>query len=126
MIEKRINEIVHNTAAAMECKANVDITFFYPATINAVKETEHIKRLTVDHFGPQHFSTEGLPVCFSEDFAYFLQKVPGSYFCLGTKKPNAEAGTLHTSTYNFNDNMVATGGWFWVKLVEDRLNAKLM
>ena len=126
MIETRIKEIVFNTADAMECTAEVDISFFYPATINAVKETEHIKRLTVDNFGPQHFSEEGLPICVSEDFSYFLHQRPGSFFCLGTLKPDTEPKTLHTSTYNFNDDMVATGGWFWVKLVEDRFATTLM
>ena len=44
---------------------------------------------------------------------------------MGTKKPGTKPITLHTSDYDFNDDMVATGGFFWVRLIEDRLGVKL-
>ena len=60
-----------------------------------------------------------------EDFAFFLHDKPGCFFALGTMKPGTKPGTLHTSDYNFNDDMVATGGYFWVRVVEDRLGVKI-
>ena len=45
---------------------------------------------------------------------------------LGTLKPGQVAKTLHSSDYDFNDDMVGTGGYFWVKIIEDRLNVKLI
>ena len=44
----------------------------YPAVVNHETETEHIKRLAVKWFGPEHFSEDELPIMASEDFAYFL------------------------------------------------------
>ena len=110
----------------MECKAVVDITRLYPAVINHVTETGHIKRLATKWFGPEHFSEEDLPISASEDFSYFLLEKPGCFFALGTKKPGTKPRTLHTSDYNFNDDMVATGGYFWVRLIEDRLGVKIL
>ncbi len=69
---------------------------------------------------------EDLPLSASEDFSFFLKEKPGCFFALGTLKPGNKIYTLHSSDYNFNDDMVATGGYFWVKLVEDRLDVKLM
>ena len=120
-IYKRIREISENIAKAMDCKCEVDFPLFCPAVVNYEKETEHIKRLVTTHFGPEHFSEEEMPLSVSEDFSYFLKKTPGAFFVLGTLKPGKTPHPLHTSNYNFNDDMVATGGWFWVKLVEDRL-----
>ena len=73
----------------------VDITRLYPAVINHVTETGHIKRLATKWFGPEHFSEEDLPISASEDFSFFLQQKPGCFFALGTKKPGIAAGLLH-------------------------------
>ena len=40
-------------------------------------------------------------------------------------KPGTNPGTLHTSDYNFNDDMIATAGYFYIRLIEDRLGVKL-
>jgi hippurate hydrolase len=67
-----------------------------------------------------------LPLSASEDFSFYLEERPGCFFVLGTLKPGMKPKTLHTSDYNFNDDMVATGGYFWVKLAEDRLKISLI
>ena len=70
-------------------------------------------------------SEDDLPITASEDFSYFLQERPGCFFALGTLKPGREPKTLHTSDYDFNDDLVATGGYFWIRLLEDRLGVKI-
>jgi hippurate hydrolase len=68
-------------------------------------------------------SEEDLPCTPSEDFSYFLLERPGAFWLLGTKRKEDE--TLHSNTYDFNDQCLSTGGLFWVRLVEDRLNCKI-
>ena len=126
LISNKIKTITENIAAAMECKSEVKIPLFCPGVVNHEEQTAHVKRLTTTHFGPQHFCEDELPTSHSEDFSYFLQKKPGCFFILGLLKPGMKPHPLHTSDFNFNDDMVATGGWFWVKLVEDRLQVSLM
>ena len=126
LVISRIEKICNDVATAMECTAELDIERQYPAVINHPTETQHVKRLATKWFGPQHFSSDDLPITASEDFSYFLQKKPGCFFALGTMKPGSKPRTLHTSDYDFNDDMVATGGYFWVRLVEDRLNINLL
>jgi len=77
-------------------------------------------------FGEEHFSQEDLPLSASEDFSYFLLEKPGCFFALGTMKPNQKVMTLHTSNYDYNDNLIASGGYFWVRLIEDRLGVKII
>ena len=109
----------------MGCKAECTLTNLYPAVVNHETESQHVERLAKKLFGSAHFSQEDLPLCASEDFSYFLHEKPGAFFALGTMKPGSKPRTLHTSDYDFNDDMVATGCYFWVRLVEDRLNIKL-
>ena len=110
----------------MECRAEVDINTLYPEVWNHHTETQHVKRLATKWFGPEHVSEGDLPITASEDFSYFLQEKPGCFFALGTMKPGSKPRGLHTSDYDFNDDMVATGGYFWVRLVEDRLAVSLL
>ncbi len=109
----------------MGCKAIVTLENLYPAVVNPHTETQHVERLAKKWFGSAHFSVDDLPLCASEDFSYFLHEKPGCFFALGTMKPGSKPRTLHTSDYDFNDDMVATGGYFWIRLIEDRLNCKL-
>ena len=109
----------------MECKVEVDLDYMYPAVINHETEVGHVKRLATKWFGPQHVSEDELPITASEDFSYFLQEKPGCFWALGTMKPGSKPRTLHTSDYDFNDDMLATGGYFYIRLIEDRLNVKL-
>jgi len=34
--------------------------------------------------------------------------------------------TLHTSTYDYNDNLIPSGAYFFTRLVEDRLGVKVI
>jgi len=61
----------------------------------------------------------------AEDFAYYLQAKPGCFFTLGTMKVGKPLMTLHTSTYDYNDDMLASGAYFFLRIVEDRLGLKL-
>ena len=45
---------------------------------------------------------------------------------LGIKRPTETVTkSLHTSSYNFNDDMIAYGGYFYTRIVEDRLKVKI-
>jgi len=62
----------------------------------------------------------------AEDFAYYLEDKPGCFFTLGTMKVGKPLMTLHTTTYDFNDDMLATGAYFFVRIAEDRLGIKIL
>jgi len=126
LIHKRVREICEGTAKAMGCKVDVVLWDMYPAVLNHKKEADHIERLAKKWFGPEHFSQLDLPLSASEDFSFFIMEKPGAFFGLGTCKPSTQPYTLHSSNYDFNDDMVATGGYFWVRLAEDRLNVNMI
>lgn len=44
---------------------------------------------------------------------------------LGLLKPGHEKKILHTSNYDFNDDMIASGGYLYVRIVEDRLGVEI-
>ena len=34
--------------------------------------------------------------------------------------------TLHTSNYDYNDNLIPTGAYFFLKILEDRLGVEIL
>jgi hippurate hydrolase len=64
------------------------------------------------------------PLTGSEDFAFFLQKVPGCYALIGNGE-GAEGGCMvHNPGYDFNDAALSTGASYWVRLAEAALPLK--
>lgn len=45
---------------------------------------------------------------------------------LGTKKAGEPTKVLHTSTYDYNDSVIGSGAYMYLRLVEDRLSIKIL
>ena len=96
----------------------------YPATVNTTTETEISKKVIIDLLGKERIILNPTPSMGSEDFSYMLQARPGCYVWLGVGKENEKEGgcMLHSSTYDFNDEVLPVGASYWVKLVESELH----
>ena len=124
MIERRMNEIAQHTAAAFGATVEFGFKRNYPPTINHKAEVAFLREVMMDVVGEENtFVFE--PTMGAEDFSYFLQKVPGSYFVIGNgdgdhRTPGHGMGpcTLHNPNYDFNDELIGPGGSLWVRLVE--------
>jgi hippurate hydrolase len=53
----------------------------------------------------------------SEDFSVLLEAVPGAYIFLG----NGDSSGLHTSRYDFNDEILERGAGFFHLLAKSSL-----
>ena len=122
-IEKKLNEISSGIAKANGANASVefDLTNKYPPTINSKKESEFAANVAKELFGNENVNTEIEPSMGGEDFSYLLEKKPGSYLYIvqGDKDHKAH---LHTTKYDFNDNLLPLGANFWVNLVKKYFN----
>jgi len=61
------------------------------------------------------------PLTASEDFAYMLDQVPGSYLFIGNGDANHGghgACMVHNPNYDFEDRNIPVGAAFWVALTE--------
>jgi hippurate hydrolase len=56
----------------------------------------------------------------SEDFAFMLQRVPGSYVLIGNGDgDSAGACMVHNPGYDFNDDNIVIGAAYWTLLVQE-------
>ena len=93
------------------------------------KETEFARNLLSTLVGA-HNVQEFEPTMGAEDFSFYLLEKPGCYFLIGNgdgmhRIGGHDAGPcmLHSSSYDFNDELIPLGGSMWVRLAETWLNS---
>lgn len=117
LAENRIREVAKGVAAAHGADVTVEYERACPVTVNHPDETQHAARAAIDVAGPQNVDTEVDPSMAGEDFAFMLQARPGAYIMIG----NGKTAGLHHPAYDFNDEAIAYGVSYWVRLAEQRL-----
>ena len=118
-IETRLRELCKGIAEAhgAEIKIQFDLINKYPPTINSKQESIFAANVAKDLVGEERVITDIDPSMGGEDFSYLLEEKPGTYLYLGQGDENHKAH-LHTTKYDFNDNLLPLGVNFWVELVK--------
>ncbi|GMY26153.1 iaa-amino acid hydrolase ilr1-like 1 [Fagus crenata] len=105
-LRERIEEVIKAQVAVHRCSAEIDFLGnehpTIPPTINDEKVYEHVRYISSEIVGEEN--TKLAPSFMgSEDFAFYLDKVPGSFLFLGTA--NEKIGAVHPphSPYYFID-----------------------
>lgn len=88
----------------------------YPPTVNDPRAATIVKRVGEELFGPGLTKSEK-PSFGGEDFAYFLEKVPGAYFYLGTGGLGFDA-PLHSPHFKINEEALPLSLELWARLAE--------
>jgi hippurate hydrolase len=90
----------------------------YPVLMNDPTQTAFCLDLVRDWLGESGLVPNPEPVPASEDFAFFLEKVPGCFINIGNGVGSVGGCMVHNAGYDFNDRILSTGATYWVKLVE--------
>ena len=121
LIKFKLHEIAKGIALANGGDIEFNYMPGYPPTINSKDESVFAGNVAKELVGSKNVITDIDPSMGGEDFAYFLNKKPGSYLYIGQKDSNHKAH-LHTTQYDFNDNLLPIGVNFWVNLVKSFFN----
>jgi hippurate hydrolase len=122
LIESGMKRVVDGIAAAHGASAVLKYHRTYPPTLNHARETEIAARVMDGIVGAENVVRNIAPAMGSEDFSFMLLEKPGTYVWIGN---GGEAGgcLLHNPHYDFNDEILALGATYWVRLVEHYLGA---
>ncbi|KAJ9709086.1 hypothetical protein PVL29_000859 [Vitis rotundifolia] len=112
-LRDRIEEVIKAQAAVNRCSAEIDFSGMelptIPPTINDGRIYEHARKVSSEMVGEEN--TKISPVCMgSEDFAFYLEKVPGSFLFLGMR--NEKAGSTyppHSPYYVLDEEVLPIG-----------------
>lgn len=118
LAENRIRQIVDGLVAAHGAEATIDYYRQCPVTFNHDHETDHAIRVATDVVGSVNVDANVEPTMAGEDFAFMLKQRPGAFIFIG----NGNTAPLHNPKYDFDDEAIAYGISYWVKLAENRLS----
>ncbi|MEL6964122.1 MAG: M20 aminoacylase family protein [Pseudomonadota bacterium] len=122
LLEERICEIPGQIARANRMDASVKFSRGYPPTVNSEAETDQAANVAAEIAGEDKVERATPPVMGGEDFAYMLEKKPGSYIFIGNGGDETTP-MLHNPGYDFNDETLTHGASYWARLVERLLPA---
>lgn len=103
-----IKDLCKNMAISMGGNCEVRIDKGYPFLVNDEKLTENLRILSKEYLGENNVKDMEMRTT-AEDFAYFSQQKPSTFFRLGTKKKGGEITNLHTSTFEIDEESLHTG-----------------
>jgi amidohydrolase len=119
LVERKLTTIVENTAAAFGSKGTLKYMKGYPATINHRREAELSAEVGRGVFGADNVITEIFPNTGGEDFAFFLEAVPGAYIWVGQQTD--KSFPIHHSCYDFDDRIIPNGASLLAAIAEKEL-----
>ncbi|KLP40181.1 amidohydrolase [Enterobacter ludwigii] len=112
-----VERIAHHVAEAHLAQAEVVIkNDGYPNTTNHHKEAIFMGNIMRKMVGEENTNTDVLPAMTAEDFGFMLQQVPGAYGWIGNGSDDLSGKDLHSTSYDFNDNNLILGAYFWEEL----------
>ena len=118
-IRQRLTALVKSQAESFGATAEIFYPRGYPVLVNHTEETEFARQVALRHFGAERIHQNLKPITASEDFAFMLQELPGSYLFVG----NGDSADLHNPHYNFNDEILPDAARYWAALAQDYLAA---
>ena len=120
-LERRIKALVAAQAESFGVAACIDWKPGYAVLVNTPAETDFARAVATELVGADHVTLQGPPLTGSEDFAFMLERVPGSYVLIGNgvRQDKGEGGCMvHNPGYDFNDRNIAVGSAYWVLLAQ--------
>ena len=124
LIEENMRRIAGGICDAHGVECEFDYRRNFVPTINTPAEAAIAARVAASVVGEDRVVGDASAVMTSEDFGYMLQARPGAYLLLGNGADGVGGCSLHNPNYDFNDEILAIGADFWVRLVESQLDAK--
>lgn len=112
-IEKHIRKIVAGITAAYDADFELQFTYGYPVLVNDVSSTNLVVAAGREYLGDGRCHEIERPSFGGEDFAYYLEKVKGAFFRLGTGNPEKGITAYwHNSRYTVDEEALPIGAGF--------------
>lgn len=105
-VGEMIKEITANTASAYGVRAEIELRKRYGATVNNPEAAEFMRNSLKSVLGSNWRSDVPVPLMASEDFSYYLEKIPGAYALIGSDDGAGHNIACHNAGYDFNDKLI--------------------
>lgn len=116
---QQLETLTEHIAKAYDMTADFKLgPISHPPTVNTENEANYAAQAAKQIVGENAVNASCEALLASEDFSYFLEKVPGSYGFIGNGRQadNSQVG-LHNCKYDFNDSILPIGAAYFIQLI---------
>lgn len=108
-IPAMMEETIRGVTLAFGAEYSFNYLHGYPATINNPDFTEIVESAVRKTLGDDAVHELARPRMPSEDFSYFLEKVPGAFAILGAKPDDKKPVPAHNAAFDIDENALKAG-----------------
>ena len=123
IIEDSMKDIVEGIAKAHNIKSSFSYYTRTNMTTNTADQVDAAMAAARTVVGKDMVDGNCEPKLFSEDFSQMTMVKPGCYILIGNGTEGAHGQSLHSSNYDFNDELLVIGSSYWSELVYQRLSS---
>jgi amidohydrolase len=117
---ERMEHLARGVAQGMRGDVQFDYEFSYPVTVNDEDAARRALGVAGDLLGEENALELTNPSMGAEDFAYFLEKIPGAFIWLGVGE---DVSGLHTPTFAFDEEILSLGSALLTALALESLSS---
>lgn len=124
-LKSRLEQVTQGVAGSFDLDYRFDYQYGYPALVNDPEMSHLVASACAKGIGKENVEFIR-PSMGGEDFAYYLQKVPGSFFRLGCR--NEEKGIVHpfhSSSFDIDEDALPFGVEMFARIIDQYLGLKL-
>jgi len=108
LLEDALRRRVRSIASSLGAKVRIDYQVGYPTLVNEPKATHAVAATLTREFGRGAVVEIPRPIMGAEDFACYLEHVPGTFLRLGVGVPGRPA-SLHSATFAPDERALVIG-----------------
>jgi amidohydrolase len=124
-LKNRIEQVIQGVVRSFGMDYRFDFEYGYPVLINDSEMSKLVASACSKGIGKENVEVLK-PSMGAEDFAYYLEKVPGAYFRLGCR--NEERGIVHpyhSSLFDIDEEVLPFGVEMFVRIIDQYLGLEI-
>jgi hippurate hydrolase len=109
VLHDEVRHVVESTAAAHHLEVAIEIELGTPPIVNREEHVAWARRAATALLGDGALRPLGTPNMGGEDFAFYLEKLPGCFLRVGAREPGGEVIPAHSPRFYAADDAIFVG-----------------
>jgi amidohydrolase len=122
LMQDKIEQIVDGVTKAMGAAYELRYTTGYPSASNYKEQVDQVVQASEHILGKGSARVLEQPSLSGEDFAHFLERIPGAFFWLGSRcNDGNKQHPAHHPSFDINEEVLPLGTSLFCRLIEQEL-----
>ncbi|NLY50868.1 MAG: amidohydrolase [Firmicutes bacterium] len=109
LVPERLASLASQVAAGFGATCEVEYVYGYPPCVNTPEGAALLKQAGTEALGERNVVEMEYPWMGAEDFAFYLERVPGALFLLGSTPEGGQTIPLHNSAFLVDEAALPVG-----------------